>query len=174
MLGCIDLRFADETAFNLEPNVPYGWIRKGEQCGIPSQKGGTLNVFGLLNLQGALTSYQTTQSVSSQTLIEWLEDFSATLEKVTVVVMDNAPWHVSQAVRDKLEGWQEQGLFIFHLPPYSPHLNLIETLWRKMKLEWLQPKDFESRETLHQAVNHLLKNYHNEPWKIDFSIKNKC
>ena len=48
----IDLRFADETAFNLVPNVPYGWMRKGEQKGIPSQKGGNLNLFGLLNLKG--------------------------------------------------------------------------------------------------------------------------
>ena len=29
--GHIDLRYADETAFTLQPNIPYGWIRKGEQ-----------------------------------------------------------------------------------------------------------------------------------------------
>jgi len=54
LLGHIDLRFADETAFTLQPNIPYGWIREGEQAGIPSRKGGNLNVFGLLNLQGEL------------------------------------------------------------------------------------------------------------------------
>ena len=69
--GYIDLRFADETSFNLRPNIPYGWIKKGEQRGISSQKGGNLNVFGLMNLMGELTSYQSTQSVNSQTIIEW-------------------------------------------------------------------------------------------------------
>ena len=34
--GDIDLRYADESGFNLTPNIPYGWIRKGEQRGIPT------------------------------------------------------------------------------------------------------------------------------------------
>lgn len=174
LLGHIDLRFADETAFTLQPNVPYGWIPTGKQRGIPSRKGGNLNVFGLLNLQGLLTSYQTTQSVNSQTVIGWLDDFAATINKLTVVVIDNAPWHVSKAVEDQLKGWEEQGMFIFHLPPYSPHLNLIETLWRKIKLEWLKPQDYENKETLHKAVNHILENYNNDDLKIDFSINLKC
>lgn len=169
--GYIDLRFADETAFSLRPNIPYGWIKKGEQRGISSQKGGNLNVFGLMNLIGELTSYQSTQSVNSQTIIEWLNDFASTLKKATFVVLDNAPWHVSAAIKEQIKDWEEQGLYIFHLPPYSPHLNPIETLWRKMKLEWLEPADFQSKETLHSAVNNILKNYNNEDFDIDFEVK---
>jgi hypothetical protein len=30
-MGRIDLRYADQTGFNLLPNVPYGWIRVGHQ-----------------------------------------------------------------------------------------------------------------------------------------------
>ena len=56
-MGRIDLRYADQTGFNLLLNVLYGWICVGQQRGISSQKGGTLNIFGLLNLRGALTSY---------------------------------------------------------------------------------------------------------------------
>jgi len=174
LLGHLDLRYADETAFTLQPNVPYGWIRKGEQVGIPSRKGGNLNVFGLMNLQGELTSYQTTQSVNSQTIIEWLDDFAKTITKMTVVVLDNAPWHVSKVVDDKLKEWEEKGLFIFHLPPYSPHLNLIEILWRKMKLEWLKPENYQSKEALHFGINEILTNYNNEEFKINFDVKQKC
>ena len=91
--------------------------------------------------------------------------------------MDNAPClprnlggHLSNEVKQKLEEWEKQGLFIFYLPPYSPHLNIIETLWRKIKLEWLKPEDFESKEKLHEAINNILKNYNNDEFKIDFSI----
>ena len=42
---------------------------------------------------------------------------------------------------------------------------------RKMKLEWLEPEDFENKETLHKAINNILKNYNNDEFKIDFSIK---
>lgn len=174
LLGYIDLRFSDETAFTLQPNVPYGWIRKGEQRGIPSRKGGNLNIFGLLNLQGQLTTYQTTKSVNSEQIIEWLDEYASTIKKWTVVVLDNAPWHISKSIENKLVEWAGLGLFIFHLPPYSPHLNHAETLWRKMKLEWLAPADYQSKETLHHKVKHILKNYNNSEFKINFDIKMKC
>jgi transposase len=35
-----------------------------------------------------------------------------------------------------------------YLPPYSPHLNLAEVLWRKLKYEWLRPEDYFQAETL--------------------------
>ena len=169
-----DLRYADETAFSLQPNVPYGWIRKGEQRGIKSRKGGNLNVFGLMNISGELTTYQSTKSINSQTIIEWLDDYASTLKRLTVVVIDNAPWHVSKTVEDKIKEWEELGLFIFYLPPYSPHLNLIETLWRKMKHTWLKPKNYNSKESLHSAVDNILKNYNKDEYKIDFTVKLKC
>jgi hypothetical protein len=36
-MGRIDLRYADQTGFNLLPNVPYGCIRVGQQQGISSR-----------------------------------------------------------------------------------------------------------------------------------------
>gem|GEM_PF-6935554 len=40
----------------------------------------------------------------------------------------------------------------FHLPTYSPHLNLAETVWRKLKYEWLSASDYSSKEHLRNAV----------------------
>ena len=168
------MRFCDESSFNLQPNVPYGWGRIGEQIGIKSSKGGNLNVFGLLNLGGKLTSFITTQNINSKTIIDFIDEFVATIEKTTVLVLDNAPWHISQEIEKKIEEWEEKGLLIFYLPSYSPHLNIIETLWRKMKIEWLKPEDFNSKEDLHQAVQNLLKNYNSEKYKIDFTINKSC
>lgn len=171
LVGRIDLRYADESAFSLQPNVPYGWMRVGQQRGISSQKGGALNVFGLLNLRGDLTSYQTTGRVNSQTVIGWLDDFAAGAGQPTVIVLDNAPWHRSKQVEGKIAEWEAKGVHLFFLPPYCPHLNLIETLWRKMKHEWLRPQDFESREALHRWINHILENYGSREFSIKFSIK---
>lgn len=123
-----------------------------------------------MNLRGDLTSYQTTGSVNAQTVIGWLDDYAAGVEQTTVVVLDNAPWHRSQQVEAELAEWEARGMYIFFLPPYCPHLNLIETLWRKIKHEWLRPQDFESRETLHHRINHILENYGNREMAIKFSI----
>ena len=171
LLGKIDLRFADETAFRLEPNVPYGWIKIGRQRGIRSSKGGGLNVFGLLNYQGDLTSYVTQGRVNSATIIEWLSDFAGQLEQPTVVVLDNAPWHCSAAVKAKVQEWQQQGLELFYLPAYCPHLNVIETLWRKMKYEWLCPQDYRSAKKLRARVKKLLRRYGKGRFDIEFNLE---
>lgn len=172
--GYIDLRYGDESSFNLEPNVPYGWIKKGENQEIPSRKGGNLNVFGLLNLAGELTSYQTTQKVDSQMVISWIDDFASTIQKQTIIVLDNAPWHKSKVFMDRIERWEELGLFIVYLPTYSPHLNPTEILWRRMKYDWLKPQDYLTKEDLHNAIKHILKNYNNDEFSIDFKTDFNC
>nr|WP_280956532.1 IS630 family transposase [Bernardetia litoralis] len=174
LTGYIYLRFCDESFFNLEPNVPYGWCRIGEQVGIKSSKGGNLNVFGLLNLCGELSSFVSTQNVNSKVIIDCIDQFVETTEKTTVLVLDNVPWHISKEIEEKIEEWEEKGVLIFYLPSYSPHLNPIETLWRKIKIECLRPQDFISKEDLHQAVKNILKKYNSKKYKIDFTIKASC
>lgn len=72
------------------------------------------------------------------------------------MVLDNARVHTSQQVQERRSFWQQRGLFIFYLPPYSPHLNLAETLWRKLKYEWLQPADYATADGLFYRVRQAL------------------
>ena len=47
--------------------------------------------------------------------------------------------------RRNIEKWRTKNdLFLFFLPTYSPKLNLIEILWRKIKYEWLEFKAYLS------------------------------
>ena len=41
---------------------------------------------------------------------------------------------------------------MWFLPPYSPHLNLAEILWNRLKYEWLRPADYADKDRLHFAV----------------------
>ncbi|MDR2087074.1 MAG: transposase, partial [Dysgonamonadaceae bacterium] len=52
--------------------------------------------------------------------------------------------------------WQQRGLFITFLPPYSPHLNIAETVWRKLKKEWINPEDYLGKDKLFYATNRWL------------------
>ena len=74
----------------------------------------------------------------------------------TVLVLDNARVHTSQLVQERRRFWQDRGLFIFYLPPYSPHLNIAETLWRKLKYEWLQASDYTAADELFYRVRQVL------------------
>ena len=59
----------------------------------------------------------------------------------------------------KIEKWKEEDLYIFFLPKYSPQLNPIEILWRKMKYEWIAYEDLESQEQLEQVVQDILNKF---------------
>ena len=94
-------------------------------------------------------------------MVALIEDFIGNKKKLerTVIVLDNAPIHKSEEFTSAIEEWQEKyDLFIFFLPAYSPHLNLIETLWRKMKCEWLKPQDYDNPSSLEKAVEKILNN----------------
>ena len=70
-------------------------------------------------------------SIKSQFVIDSINNWAETITKPTILVLDNAPIHKAKIFQEKMIQWQEKNLYIFFLPAYSPHLNRIETLWRK-------------------------------------------
>jgi len=60
----------------------------------------------------------------------------------------------------------EKGLRLYFLPPYSPELNRIEILWRKIKYEWLPFKSFKPDE-LEEAINEIGK-YFGSKYNLTF------
>jgi transposase len=152
----IDLYYGDESRVCLEGYVPYGWQFPEEEVFMPSQKGGGVNCFALLNRANTCHFATSKKSVKSGFIRDQLEKFSLTLKRVTVVALDNARVHTSQEIQECRAAWQERGLFLFYLPAYSPHLNITETLWRKLKGEWLQPQDYVDAETLSYQVHQAL------------------
>lgn len=158
----IQLYFTDETGFKLTPSIPYGWIPEKEQWTIRSAKDHACNLFGLLSRTGSLKVYSTAQSINSNFIIECIDEIAEQIQIPTVLVMDNAPWHKSEAVRNKQEQWSQKGLYLFYLPTYSPQLNLIETLWRKIKYEWLRPEDYLSVRQLKDALFKIITKYDDE------------
>ena len=157
--GYIELYFGDESGFSLMPTVPYGWIKKGKQACILSQHSGRINVFGLLSATGKLNSYHKQESLNSAFIIECLTEFAQSLQRPTVVVLDNAPLHTSAAFKAKQVEWEQKGLYLFFLPKYSPHLNRIERLWKQIKHGWLKAQDYLSLEHLRQALSNILTGF---------------
>lgn len=167
--GHIDLLYGDETGFNLNSNVPYGWQPIGQQWAIPAKRKQVINVFGLMDLNNRLRFYPSAQIITSKLIVEWLDDFVTTLDRLTVIVWDRAPWHTAQLVQNKRPEWEEKGLYLFYLPPYSPHLNQEEILWRMVKHRWLKPKHYRSASSLKRAVMTILQEF-GTTYKINFSM----
>lgn len=136
---------------SLQPCVPYGWQFADEQVAMPSEIGGGVNCFALISRDNHCRARLTQETITAAFVSEELDAFSRVIERPTVVVLDNARVH-TKAVKAREAAWQERGLFVLFLPPYSPHLNIAETLWRKMKYEWLRPEDYADEERLRLSV----------------------
>lgn len=160
--GEIDLRYMDESGFSLIPTVPYGWQEIGETEAIPSARSPRLNVLGFMKRQGVLESYTSIQSINSDVVIACIDAFFPTVDKPTVIVMDQASIHTSNAIQDKLDEWKARNIHIFELPTYSPELNLIEILWRFMKYEWLEVDAYKSWKSLREHVEKMLREFGKE------------
>lgn len=155
-LGHIDLFYGDETGVSELAYVPYGWQQKGENLSIPAHHGKQLNCFGILSRDNIFFSKTTTSTINTDFVVSFFEDFSFNINKQTVVVLDNARIHTARKFKERLEYWEKRGLYIFYLPPYSPHLNIIERLWKELKARWIRPEDYVSFDDLRYATINCL------------------
>ncbi len=156
--GKIDLFYGDESHVCSQGYVPYGWQFPDEQVCILSEKAHRINCFGMINRQSKCFWSTTEESINAQFILEYFENFSLEIHKETFIILDNASVHKAKIIRERIPYWQKRGLFILYLPPYSPHLNIAETIWRKLKKEWLDPKDYFDKDSLFYATNRCLAN----------------
>jgi transposase len=170
-LAKIDLFYGDESGFSELGYVPYGWQFKDEKIGITATRGKQLNCFGLLSRENEFIFKTTTKNINTDFVIEFLEQVSFSITKPTVIILDNARIHTAHKIKERLKFWQERGLYIFYLPPYSPHLNIIERLWKELKARWIKPEDYLSADDLFYAVNNCLNQVGD---KIKINFKQYC
>lgn len=154
--GKIDLYYADESHVCTEGYVPYGWQFRDEDVYVPSQKAQRVNIFGMIDRNNRYHGFITAESIDADKVIACLDAFSLDIKKDTFIVLDNASVHRNKKIKDLRKLWEQRGLFLFYLPPYSPHLNLAETLWRIMKTKWIRPQDYASSDDLFYTVNRAL------------------
>jgi transposase len=161
------LFYGDESHICSEGYVPYGWQFPDEDIYIPVEKGYKINIWGLINRYNQNHWVTTEQNIDAHFVFEQLEKLSFQIQKQTVIMLDNASIHKAKIIKQQLKFWEKRGLYIFYIPPYSPHLNIAETLWRKIKKEQIDPIDYLNKETLFYAVNRCLPQLGNA-WKIKF------
>lgn len=155
------MRYFDESGFSTTPSIPYAWQPVGETVKIPSAHGKRLNVLGFMGRDNEGFFHATEERVNSSQVIVAFDNFVAKYateyanSKIPcVIVLDNASTHHSAEFKAKIDDWLAQGVCLSYLPPYSPELNLIEILWRKMKYEWLPIAAYKCQASL---KNHVLK-----------------
>jgi transposase len=74
-----------------------------------------------------------------------------------IIAIDKAPWHRGALITETLSAYPH--LRLYPLPSYSPHLNVIERLWRVLRRRATHNRLFESRAELRAALRASLCYY---------------
>jgi len=122
MLYCFD-----GSGFSATPCVPYGWQRTGEARQIPCRRGKRMDVPGFLICGNDLFCHAAERPVTTDTVVKTFDAFvervagkHGTTKVPCFVVLDNASAYSSRAFKEKLADWQQSGVRVYFLPPYSP------------------------------------------------------
>ena len=155
--GLLELIYFDQSGFNLSAKVVYAWQKRGMRITVPVAKGKSNNVLGFM-WHGCqkFESSVFDGAVDSNVVIACLDIIAQSVEKETVIVLDNAPIHRSEEFTEKIEEWKKLGLKVYFLPTYCPSLNRIEMLWRKIKYDWLSWQAYSSYENLCRELDKIL------------------
>jgi len=162
--GQLKLYYFDESGFSLVPCIPYGWQRIGETHKLPLQRSQRINVLGFLSRQNESFFHTVESSVRTEDVICAFDQFAETYRTeyqhtylACIIVLDNASIHHSGQFKARIDHWKACGLCLHFLPAYSPELNLIEILWRKMKYEWLPFEAYQSYSQLKSSILDILE-----------------
>jgi hypothetical protein len=138
--------------------VPYAWQTKENPILLPAAKGKFLNVVGLMNRKNDLFFEVNETTFNSDKCICFMDKFVDQIVKKTVVILDNAPIHKSKKFKAKMIEWREKDVLVYFLPPYSPELNLIEILWRRIKYQWMPFDAYLCFQNLKERLSDILNN----------------
>jgi len=125
------LLYLDECHLPTHPDLATCWQRPGASApGRPDQR---LTVVGALEYRSGQLATTLEPAASSARFEQFLTDLAARWpDDQLVLVLDNASYHRSPAVRSWLAA-QHERITLLWLPTSSPQLNLIERVWRFVK-----------------------------------------
>ncbi|WP_052304744.1 transposase [Nostoc punctiforme] len=160
-LGLVCLKYLDESGCYCTSPTDYAYGRRGEQKRIRQnrRRGRRINIFGIWEPKVRFDYALMVGTLKTPTyvqLMNWQAQTAATrlLEtgQITAIIHDNASVHKSSLACQQHQRWQQQGLYIFFLPPYSPQMNRIEDEWLHLKRDELAGQVFEDEYELAIAI----------------------
>jgi len=81
----------------------YGWQNIGEYLTLKSRRSPRLNVLRIMNRNNHLEAYVSSQSINSDVIITCIDAFFFTVDKPTVIVVDQLSIHTSDSILIKLK-----------------------------------------------------------------------
>jgi len=157
------LYFQDESNVSLTAFLGKTWSFRGQtpQVSVTGKRGG-VTAMSALSGQGRLLFRLFSQRIASAQVIYFLgQMLQHHPRRHLVVVMDQAPPHVSQKTRDYIDS--QRRLHVHYLPKYSPDWNPDEKVWNHLKHHELKGHQAKTKEELRTLTQHKLATMSRNP-----------
>lgn len=157
------LVYLDECGFAPSQPVNYTWVRHRQRKRVPYENPEGRRVNALVALvwgshAPALYWVAKPGSLRAEHLVRFLHALPP-VAIPTVVVLDNGSIHRCKETRAALSTLWAQGVYLYFLPPYSPELNDIESVFRVVKHEHLPERRYATMPALLDAVHTAFATY---------------
>lgn len=151
--------FSDAVHPEYQSRPAHGWMRRGDKLAVKRGKGRQrVNLMGALNLENGDLQMVETLKMSTGTTIDLLTKLERANpnKRVIHVILDRAPVHRGEAVRDWLArpGCR---IRLHFLPAYAPNLNAIERLWKVMHEHVTHNRYYENFPAFANAIMRFFK-----------------
>lgn len=150
--------FMDASGFEHNSKIDYGWIRKGKNKHVKTNTGRKrLNVNGAYDIKNhTVISICQEGNVNTESNINLMKKIVSlnTDKDLISIILDCASMNKSEAIFDfvREQNKKKTKIELVFTPPYSPHLNLIERLWRFSKKKLLSNQFYSSYLRFRQAI----------------------
>ncbi|MDA8381499.1 MAG: IS630 family transposase [Betaproteobacteria bacterium] len=158
-----EIWFGDEASVRSDYHSGTTWAPKGETPVVDttgSRFG--LNLVSAINPRGEMRFMLVDGKLNGERFIEFLKRLTVGATQPVFLVVDGHPVHRSKAVRDHVASTNGR-LKLFHLPPYSPHLNPDEQVWRQLKHHKIGRSAIKSQDDLKRLALRFMRSLQKMP-----------
>jgi transposase len=147
--------FVDEASVRADAHQGTTWAPVGETP-VVEDSGDRfgLKLISAVSPRGDMKFATFEGRMNSERFAEFLQKLRSDAGRPIIVIADNAKYHKEGAVKRYLQP-TEEGIFVAHLPTYSPELNPDEQVWNHLKRR-LGKLFLESKEHLKDEVRNTM------------------
>lgn len=152
-----DIAFEDEAGIGLQTQAGKTWGERGTPAEVPaSGKRGGVNLLSAVTAQGTMHFSLEEGKINTARYIAFLKQLTKGRTTPLIVIVDRAPFHQSEALRDFVRAHRTK-LRVFFLPTYSPELNPDEQVWNTLKNKMVGRQGVTDKNHLTRAVRSAMR-----------------
>ena len=146
--------FADEAGFGRITDPANCWAPPKKRPSVPFQRIRQYKtVYGAVSPADGESHYEVLEKSNTENMSQFLKSLSNKYpDDLILLCVDNASWHKSKDLIVPVN------VIRFYLPPRTPEMNPIETIWREIRKLGFKNKVFDTIDAVVAKFNEVVNN----------------